>query len=312
MDFETFVEKVKFEVQRICPDKKVVVQAVFKNNDTKLTGMTLLDEGKRLSPTLYLERYYDEFYSVGVDIETIANHIFAEWEKHSKDIDYTVINSLYLYENMKDKILLKLINKNMNMNRLEHVPYNEYLDEFALICYVDIELDSDNETGRGSINVTDGLLEIWNISKEEMFKQAYDNTKNKCEPLIQNMNNIMIDIAKRNGVDEHGLEEVINGLNKCDTRMIVLSNKTTLHGAVMIMFNDVMNELAEQIGHSFYMIPSSIHEWIIVDESINKENTDAVKHMLVEVNENEVDEQEVLSNNLYMYDYDSKQIRVAE
>lgn len=86
MDFETFVEKVKFEVQRICPDKKVVVQAVFKNNDTKLTGMTLLDEGKRLSPTLYLERYYDEFFSVGVDIETIANHIFAEWEKHSNKI----------------------------------------------------------------------------------------------------------------------------------------------------------------------------------------------------------------------------------
>lgn len=312
MDFQTFVEEVKAEVQRICPDKKVVVQDIFKNNDTKLTGMTLLDEGKRLSPTMYLEKYYDDFLSVGIGVEAIANNIFAEWERHSKDIDYTIINSLYLYETMKDKLALKLINKNMNMNRLEHIPYNEYLDEFALICYIDIELETDDETSRGSINITDGLLEVWNISKEEMFKQAYDNTKNKCEPLIQNMNNVMIDIAKRNGVDEPELESVINGLNKCDTHMIVLSNKTTLHGAVMIVFNDVMEELAEQIGHSFYMIPSSIHEWIIVDEPISKENTSVVKHMLVEVNESEVNEQEVLSNNLYMYDYDSKQIRVAE
>lgn len=312
MDFQTFVEEVKAEVQRICPDKKVVVQDIFKNNDTKLTGMTLLDEGKRLSPTLYLEKYYDDFLSVGIGVEAIANHIFAEWERHSKDIDYTVINSLYLYENMKDKISLKLINKDMNMNRLEHIPYNEYLEDFALICYVDIELETDNEISKGSINVTDGLLEVWNISKEEVFKQAYDNTKNKCEPLIQNMNNVMIDIAKRNGIAEPKLEEVINGLNKCDTHMIVLSNKTTLHGAVMIVLDNVMEELAEQVGHSFYMIPSSIHEWIIVDEPISKENTSVVKHMLVEVNKSEVDEQEVLSNNLYIYDYDSKQIRLAE
>ena len=312
MDFQTFVEEVKAEVQRICPDKKVVIQGIFKNNDTKLTGITLLDEGKRLSPTMYLEKYYEDFLSVGIGVEAIANSIFAEWKRHSKDIDYTIINSLYLYENMKDKLVLKLINKDMNINRLEHIPYNECLDEFALICYIDIELETDDETSRGNINITDGLLEIWNISKEEMFKQAYDNTKNKCEPLIQNMNNVMIDIAKRNGIAEPELEEVINGLNKCDTHMIVLSNKTTLHGAVMIVFDNVMEELAEQVGHSFYMIPSSIHEWIIVDEPINKENTSAVKHMLVEVNNSELNEQEVLSNNLYMYDYDSKQIRVAE
>lgn len=311
MDFKTFIEEIKTKIESKCPDKEVAIQEVFKNNDIKLVGLTILEKDSSLSPTLYLEEYYKEYCS-GADLEFIADSIIIEWNRHFKAINYNIIESLINYEMVKDNITLKLINKKLNVARLNEIPYENFLDDFALICSAEIRLGNNNELEKGSINVNNSLLSQWNISKEEMFKQAYDNTERLCEPLIIRMDDLIFDIIRRRGIVEPEMRDVLQNLIKCKSNMFILTNKIKLTGAVMVIFDKVLEMLASRIGKSFYMIPSSIHEWIIIDEEISEDNTINFTNILNEVNKNEVDEQEILSDNLYMYDFDEKRIKRAQ
>lgn len=311
MGFKTFIEEVRAEVQNKCLDKKVVIHDILKNNDVKLTGITIVEEGKAVSPNIYLERYYDEYCS-GVQLEIIADSIINEWSRHCEDVDYSIIESLRDYEKIKDRIVLKLINRKSNIKRLKGIAYEEYLEDFALICYISIDLNSNIEEGSGSVNVTNGMLEQWNISKEEMFKQAYDNTMRLNKHLVKRLDDVILDIMKSKNNDMSEIEDMIHSIVDNDIKMLVLTTVNNINGAVVVIYDEVLDELAHIIGKSFYLIPSSIHEWIIVNEDISEENTRNITNMLIEVNASELDEQEKLSDNLYMYDFNEKKIKIAK
>ena len=87
-----------------------------------------------------------------------------------------------------------------------------------------------------------------------------------------------------------------------DGEMKVLTNTEKFYGAAAIIYGkDKIRDLAEKEGSDIVIIPSSVHECLLLpyDKSLSLE---LLNVMVNEVNALEVKEEEILSDHVYMYD----------
>ena len=82
--------------------------------------------------------------------------------------------------------------------------------------------------------------------------------------------------------------------------MFVLTNDTKVNGAAAILNDDNRQEIAEKVG-DFYMLPSSIHETLIIPKDAGMEFKE-LEQMVQEVNQTQVAPGERLSDHVYEYD----------
>ena len=87
--------------------------------------------------------------------------------------------------------------------------------------------------------------------------------------------------------------------------MYVLSNTAKIQGAVALLYPEVLDDFYQACGREFYIIPSSIHEVILVVDQYKKD-LDTLNQMVCEVNETQVEAEEVLANHIYAYEPQSK------
>ena len=83
-------------------------------------------------------------------------------------------------------------------------------------------------------------------------------------------------------------------------KMYVLSNKLKYYGAACIAYPNILDMLAGVLKETFYVLPSSVHEVIIVPESSQIRQSE-LDRMVREIYESQVPEEEILSNHAYFY-----------
>lgn len=92
-----------------------------------------------------------------------------------------------------------------------------------------------------------------------------------------------------------------------DTNMDIITTKNRMFGASALLFPEIFKEYCDKKGvQKIYILPSSIHELIIVSQDIGAGYE--MTRMVQEVNATELDEQDVLSNHVYLYDTSTNQI----
>lgn len=129
--------------------------------------------------------------------------------------------------------------------------------------------DSD---GMASVMIQAPMLMEWGITSEELWETAMKNLK-KEQHTIKGMGEILKEVL---GVGEDGMDDA------CP--MYILGNPELCHGAAGILREDLMKEFAEKIKRNFYILPSSIHELILVPD--NKEIcAEELRKMVTEINE---------------------------
>ena len=91
------------------------------------------------------------------------------------------------------------------------------------------------------------------------------------------------------------------------SNLYVLTNKSRINGAAGIMYEGVLKKLADKLESDMYILPSSIHEVIILPKStmFNKEELMA---MVRDVNTEGVSKDEVLSYTVYEYDRNTEEL----
>lgn len=82
-----------------------------------------------------------------------------------------------------------------------------------------------------------------------------------------------------------------------------------LNGASAILYEDKLHELAEMMETDLYLLPSSVHECIAV--SVDMGTPEELAEMVQSVNMNEVELKDRLSNNVYHYDKDLRELTMA-
>lgn len=92
--------------------------------------------------------------------------------------------------------------------------------------------------------------------------------------------------------------------------MYVLTNSNQVNGAVYMCDEEVMSLIAEKLGSDLIVIPSSIHETIILKETENM-SVRELNAMVEAVNAEAVNPQERLGNFVYRFDREAQRLEKA-
>ena len=93
--------------------------------------------------------------------------------------------------------------------------------------------------------------------------------------------------------------------------MYIVTNVRMVNGASSILYEGFLRRFAKDHPGNFYIIPSSIHEVVLVPEDMVEE-PDHLASVISQANEAVVQPEEVLSDSLYYYDADQDSISLYQ
>ena len=278
------------------------VRPVDKVNRS-LDGISITDPnvGTQVSPTLYLNDLYEQ-YQRTEDLEaTLKSAADSMKQAIEKGAD---LKEKLDYDNAKENIIFQLINTEQNKNLLSDVPHRQFQDLSIIYRWV---VDDDRD-GIASAVIHDSLAKQLGMSEEELFKAAVENTKRIMTPTIRSMNEVLRDMFEKDGMPPEMAEMMIGEMPE-DKQMYVISNAKGINGAISMLYEEGLHELAEKMGTDLYIMPSSVHEVIAVSATMGEPNE--LAQMVAEINMDQVSLDERLSNQVYHYDKDLRKLSLA-
>lgn len=245
-----------------------------KNNGTRRTGILFKQEDSNLAPTIYLEEFYQK-YLKGQQVPDLADSICSIYQeiRVKKTCD---CQNLFDFNHVKEHIVYKLIRRDANEELLKQIPYEPFLD-LAVVYYIQID---NTRFGSAAIQIRNEHLRYWRVEKEEIRRLAEKNTPRIYPVQIQ----------------------------KIVRFMYVATNEQCSLGAAVMRYPDFLEKVWGMIGEGFYILPSSIHEVILVPESFGME-PERMQEMVKEINQIGVAPEEVLSDSVYYSD--GEEIRIV-
>lgn len=290
MKYETFKKVILERLSCDIPDpKNITIQPIYKNNGCTLDGLVIMENECNIAPTLYLNYYYDS-YQEGSSFQETYDRILNSYlvNKPARSIDVSFYTD---FENTRSKIAFKLIHFEKNKDLLQDIPYIPFLD-LAIVFYCLISIDKN--IGNATILVHNSHLSYWNVTPEKLFQIAKENALHNLPPQLHNMNSMLHDLVQAKKYPSVILPE--DPLYP----MFVLSNNQNLFGAACILYEDLLKSYAEKTNSDFYILPSSIHEVILIPAYQN-DSLQVFSEMVHEVNETQLSEEEILSDHAYYY-----------
>ncbi len=304
MDYEMFKEVVKESFLSYMPGSyrgmEVRVDPVNKVNRT-LDGLSLLakNEETMISPTLYINDMYEKYSSTG-DLQATLREAAEAMDEVFKEAP---IPSLDM-NTAKDNIIFQLVNTMQNEDMLKNLPHREFQDLSIIYRWV-VGVD---QKGLSSTVINNNLAKSLGMGEEELFKAAAENTRRMLPPVVQSMNEVIMEMFMADGMPKELAEQMI-GEQEPEMTMWVISNERKIDGAASMLYEDKLHSLAEKVGTDLYILPSSVHEVIAV--SVEMGEPEELARMVSEVNMDQVDLSERLSNQVYHYDKDLRKITLA-
>ena len=246
MKFEEFVEKIIENMQKRVPENYLVeVQNICKNNDLKLTGLTIGDQNLNIYPTIYLEEFYKK-YEEGVSFETITDIIWNTYCQNAPKGNWDTSRFIE-WRNVKDIICPKIINYGANRELLNSVPYRKVCD-LAVVYYAVVDIC---ENGVASILLRNEHLKLWGKTEADLYELALENYRRIFSITSRNLDDIILELMN--------CKEDISFDENTIVPMIVVTNNKKLNGAAAILFPDELQKIADKMGADLYILPSSVH-----------------------------------------------------
>lgn len=289
MEYKEFVEYIKMNAGYIAGEGgNITINHVIKNNGCEMDGLVIMEKGKDIAPTIYLDSFY-ELYTNGENIKNIIRQIEVIYEQNKNNVTFDV-NILKHFDTIKDKIVYKVVNYRSNEKLLEQVPHKRILD-LAVVFYCLL----DNEYGRSATAlIYNNNLKNWNVTINDVYKAALKNTPDLLHSKISSM----AALFEKCGVNVDGEEVDLKDYVPSD--MYVLTNESKLNGAACILYENVLYDFAQKLGADLYILPSSVHEVILLPK-LSMFEKDELVNMVKEVNTEGVAADEVLSDHVYEY-----------
>lgn len=288
MKIEKFVSLIEEKLQQKMGDNvKIRTQKVRKNNNVVYYGVIIQEVGQNIAPTIYVNSFY-EMYCGGADMEMVLKGIMDTYEngrvKESIDMEFFCD-----FDKVKDRIAYRLISAERNKELLEQIPHILFMD-LAICFYYAFYQD---ELGDGMILIHNSHMEMWGTNHRELMKLAEENTKRMFPPCIVSMKELIEELFEK----------------ETDPGLYVVTNEKKTQGAVAMLNQELLEQAAEKLGGSFFVLPSSIHEVILLKDR-GCEVPQQLREMILEANRTQVAEEEILSDWPYYYDSKEKKLTI--
>lgn len=307
MEYGRFLAEVKQLVQeKIGDEYEVGIRKVPKNNGVMLDGLSINLKIGSLAPVVYLNAYYEQLGSNMTLTEIVAD-IVSIYKSHI-GLPVHTADALSNFENIKSKVVFKLIKAETNMELLGDIPHVRFLD-MAIVFY--LLLDT-SEIGQMTALIHNNHLRVWNITEEEVYSLAKINTPRLLPARIKSMKEVMLEMLAAQFeeiVEPDILGELLEDMPD-KSPLYVFTNQQGVNGAGCILYEDCLAEFAQKHNSDIIILPSSVHEVLLAadrGDMVYEDLEEMVKH----INREEVPEEDVLSNRIYRYSLSEKMIIVV-
>ena len=297
MVFQEFISTVARRMEErykeMGQDYSVTITNRERVNRENSSSIVVKKPGQLQHPGLVMNSFYADFSEGKKKMDEIIDQLMKTVEEENLGIQ---LNGSYF---TKDRILknirMELINADRNRELLSHVPHRMVADLAVIYKYII------QDTGEGIIGatLTNHTIAGMGIHEDELFQMAMDNRRENAPYVIGNLEDVIHGLNESLGMEETPEEYGLDSFLDCS----VLTSQDGLFGASCILYPEAVK------GGNFFLLPSSIHEWLVIpDVGIYDGLEDIVRF----VNQNEVGEEEVLSDHVYYYDVQKQELSIHQ
>lgn len=302
MDYIDFTKVLEQTIKdKLGEQYQVSIEAVLKNNGLTKDAILIKKADSNLAPNIYLEYFYERFCECE-SMDEISEEIINAYHEAITQKPQAIGDS-FDFEMYRQKLFLRIVHFESNKKLLENVPHIPYLDlAITFHCMV-----SDHTMEMQFFTITNMLLKEWGISVNELYHIALENTQQLFPAHIDTLEHIMeLLLWKKDSYQSvfHNTNfetELSNIPDSKELQMLVMTNQYGLNGAAVILYPNLLADLAKKLQSDLYLLPSSIHEFIVLPA--NDDLYSDLSRMVSEVNTQEVSQDEILSNHVYFYDW---------
>lgn len=240
-----------------------------------------------VSPIVYIDEMYEQWSTES--ISTALRMMAKLLTQNVMEISKTELS----LDNAIENIVFAVVNTEANPELLEKAPHRSFLDLSIIFKWI---LD---ESMRTSIIITYDMAEKMRLDEITLYNLAKGNTKRLMTPNIISMHNLLTEISEADVGEDTG------------RRIWILGNKKNLYGASSILYKDMLQELADKLESDLFIIPSSIHELLVLPE-VDGHTADFISGMVNEVNTTQLKPEERLSNSVYYFSRETGKVSIAK
>lgn len=225
-------------------------QIITKAQRGELTGLIFKEPGTVCAPTFYVEDFYD-MYKEGRSLKDLSAIVVQDAYRYIHnppdfpDIDPDVLTGQGL-------LGVRLLNKSGNRDYLKNVSYLDVGCGFALIAEI--------RSGDFRAVITNGLMDSLGMTKESLFERALEDSSMNDRATLFDLGDMLPAFPQGN----MNLLDSADGTVLSPVSLYVLSNESSFWGAAVLFYPGMLARLSELMGGSFYVLPSSVHEVLLL------------------------------------------------
>lgn len=304
MDYETFKQEFAEDIKEKLSQKGYgEVETNFHNiekTNQNYEAISVVPAGGNIGVNYNIENAFASYEHSG-DYEGVLASATGAIASGLDQVPVVNVNALMNYEIMKEKLSVEVISAEVNEELLAKVPHDR-IEDLAVVYRFIME---SNEDGRASILVNNDLIERMGVTHEQLRADALENSPEIRPAVIQGMNEVMKEMMRPEAYEMFGIPD------DTEEMMFIATVPDKNSGAGVLAYQDFMDQAAEKIGGDFFILPSSIHEILLVPDDGQK-GADELKAMVMDVNATQVSPEERLSDNVYHYDSKEHIFELAE
>jgi len=287
------LEQLTGAVREIAGGLKVDHCITEKNNGNKRAAV-LVEVKAGLMASIYVDKLLTEIEDGRMTLAEAAEQVMTVYNENRNDsaeVGRVDLNKITSKKFILENVHRRLVNTEMNKEMLKSCPHKDFLD--LSITYA-VSLPQAGEYA-SIVRISNELLQVAGISPEELDEQAKANDRREWINMDMDM------MLKDLGLIDSARSEL---------GLVVASNRAKYYGASVMADIQYMQFLYDLIGEDFYILPSSVHECLMLPSSMS-DNMTYLRMMIKSVNTTEVDNTDILSDTLYKYNSITRSVEIA-
>lgn len=232
---------------------------------------------------------YQGLLDSGESMQDIGRYLASQIENRKDNLPIGPTTT----EEFKNGLYIQVINADINRELLESLPHDS-MEDIAIVARYQVP------KGNGefaSFLVTKNNMQEFQMSQGEVMEAAYKNTAAQ-EFCLHKPEDIMREIMQEQNIPEEAIDLYLSNI---ECPLYVLTNKEQINGANALVCPEVLQNIYQEFGEPYYVLPSSTHELILAKDSSGL-TPDELRQMVQQVNISSVTPDVLLSYKIFHYD----------
>ena len=152
-------------------------------------------------------------------------------------------------------------------------------------------------------------MEEWNIKTRELYLASIENMPRLFPACIRPIQDIICEMFEKTPIPGISLSEDFTecpSMENISSSMYVMTSENGINGAGTLLYPTVLQNFASSIQSDLYVLPSSIHEVILVPAAAPfVSSQEDLSEMVHEINQSHVAAEEILSDRAYLFHWET-------